>query len=440
MGESPHYPEDAPAGPHIVVLGGGFGGLAFCRRYKGPGHITLIDRQNHHLFQPLLYQVATAGLSAPEIAAPIRRIFSGYQRVRSLMSEVRHVDLDARRVDLAAGGPLHYDHLVLALGGRTSYFGHDQWAEHTLGLKTLEDAMAIRQRILSSFEQAETTDDAAERRRLMTIVVIGGGPTGVELAGACAELTRRVFRRDFRHIDPTGARVLLVEALPRVLPMYPEKLSASAQRQLEGLGVEVWTESPVQDVQPGRVKVADKWIESHNMLWTAGVQASPVARELGEKHGVKLGKGGRIEVAPDLSVPGYPAVFAIGDMAQVTDAEGKAVPGVAPAAMQMGEHVAMLLSRERDRSPEQRTPFRYKDRGIMATIGRSRGVAWIYNKLPLSGLPAWVAWLVVHLVSLIGFRNKLAVLIQWFYAYVTYRRGARIIINPPHEPPGESRG
>ncbi|MFW6060681.1 MAG: NAD(P)/FAD-dependent oxidoreductase [Phycisphaeraceae bacterium] len=428
-------------GPHIVVLGAGFGGLEFCRRYRGPGRITLVDRQNHHLFQPLLYQVATAGLSAPEIAAPVRRIFSGNPHVRSVMSEVTAIDLDAQRVDLAVGWPVHYDHLVLALGGRTSYFGHPEWAEHTLGLKTLDDAMAIRQRILCSFERAETTDDPEQRRRLMTIVVIGGGPTGVELAGACAELTRRVFRRDFRHIDPTQARVMLVEALPRVLPMYPEHLSDSARKQLEGMGVEVWTEAPVEDVQAGRVKVASEWIESENMLWTAGVQAVELTRTLGERHGVRLGKGGRIEVEPDLSIPGFPNAFAIGDLAIVTDAEDKPVPGVAPAAMQMGKHVAEVIRDELThgrRHPNERSTFRYKDRGIMATIGRSRGVAWIYNRFALSGFLAWLAWLVVHLISLIGFRNKLAVLIQWFYAYVTYRRGARIIIHPP-EPAGRER-
>ncbi len=423
-----------PDRPAHRRLGAGFGGLEFCQRYRGPGHITLIDRQNHHLFQPLLYQVATAGLSAPEIAAPLRRIFSSKKRVYCLMSEVTAIDLADQRIDLSEGGPLHYDYLVIALGGQTSYFGHDQWAQHTLGLKTLRDAMTIRAHVLRSFERAEATDDEAERCRLMTIVVVGGGPTGVELAGAFAELTRRVFKRDFRRINPTQARVLLVEALPRILPPYPEKLSSSAEAQLKSLGVEVWTNAPVQDVQHERVKVAKQWIESANILWTAGVQTVGLTRTLN----VETDKSGRIAVEPDLSVPGHPNAFAIGDLAKMIDVNGQPVPGVAPAAMQMGRHVAKLIAddlQHGSKPPRQRPAFHYKDRGLMATIGRSRGVAWIYNKVPLTGLLAWLAWLVVHLVSLVGFRNKLAVMLQWFYAYATFRRGARIIIDPSKQEP-----
>lgn len=412
--------------PHILVLGAGFGGLKFCQKFPpGRARITLVDRQNHHLFQPLLYQVASAGLSAPEIAQPIRAILSKLEQVTVLMDEVRHLDFATRRVKLATT-TLDYDYLVLALGGVTSYFGHPEWEVFAPGLKSLEDALRIRSRILRAFERAEAEPDASERRRLMTMVVAGGGPTGVELAGAIAELARRVLRSDFRRIDPRQARVILVEAGPRLLAHLSLKSSASARRQLERLGVEVRTECPVQDIQHHRVFLADEEIEAANIIWAAGVSAAPLTRQLG----VELDRAGRIKVQPDLSVPGHPEVFAIGDLALVLDQAGRPVPGVSPAAMQMAAHTARLIAAEiAQPGAGPRPAFHYWDKGSMATIGRSAAVAE-FRGLKLSGWPAWLAWLGVHLIFLIGFRNKLAVLMQWTYSYFTYRRGARIITSP----------
>lgn len=418
-------------GPHILVLGAGFGGLTFCQKFRHPtARVTLVDRENHHLFQPLLYQVATAGLAPAEIAQPVRSIFSDHPRVTVLMDTATGIDLSNRRVAFEKNGELDYDYLVLALGGVTSYFGHPEWEEHAPGLKSIDDAIQIRHDVLLAFERAENEKDPKVHERLMTLIVVGGGPTGVELAGAFAELTRNVLRRDFRHIDPTQARVVLLEAGPRLLPQFPEDLSESARRQLAELGVDVRLDSMVKDLGAGRVELNNgDVLEAENIIWAAGVGSNPLARELG----VDTDRAGRVKVNGDLSLPGHPEVFAVGDMATLTDAAGRVVPGMAPAAMQMGRHVARLLEEELAHPPAARparTPFKYTDKGTMATIGRSRAVA-MSGPFRMTGFLAWLAWLVIHLLFLVGLRNKLAVLLQWAYSYFAYKRGARIITRPP---------
>ncbi len=410
---------------HVVVLGAGFGGLTFCQHFRhASARITLVDRTNHHLFQPLLYQVATAGLSAPEIAQPIRSILAHRPNVTVLLDRVLDFDLANRRVVLEQN-PLEYDYLVLALGGCTSYFGHPEWEEFAPGLKTLEDALRIRSRVLLGFEKAETTTNAAEREALMTIVIVGGGPTGVELAGAFAELARTVLRRDFRRIDPAQARILLIEAAPSILGHLPPDLSESARRQLTALGVQVRTSVRVAAIRQDEVELAGgEKIRAENIIWAAGVSAVPLTGKLG----VELDRSGRVKINPDLSLPGHPEVFAIGDMALVPQANGQPVPGVSPAAMQMARHVARIINDELNRGAAGavRPAFKYWDKGTMATIGRSAAVAAV-GRFHFSGLPAWLAWLFVHLIFLIGFRNRLAVLLQWTYSYFAYKRGARII-------------
>ena len=417
---------------HVVVLGAGFGGLFFCKHFRHScARVTLVDRTNHHLFQPLLYQVATAGLSAPEIAQPIRSILSHRPDVTVLLDEATDFDLANRKVALRKT-TLDYDFLVLAMGSQTGYFGHPEWEQFAPGLKTLDDALRLRSRILLAFEKAENETDPAERDQLLTIVIVGGGPTGLELAGAFAELARTVLKRDFRRIDPAQARIILIEAAPRVLLNYPPDLSASAQRQLEALGVQVRTATPVNDIRAGKVELAGgEILRAGNIVWAAGVAAVPLTRKLG----VDVDKAGRVKVDPDLSVPGHPEIFAIGDLALVTGKDDKPVPGICPAAMQMGRHVARVMESEINSGANRmpRPPFKYWDKGTMATIGRSAAVAWI-GRLKISGYPAWLAWLFVHLIFLIGFRNRLAVLLQWTYSYFAYKRGARIITNPPSEP------
>jgi NADH:ubiquinone reductase (H+-translocating) len=412
--------------PHIVVLGAGFGGLEFCKRFDDPdARITLVDRTNHHLFQPLLYQVATAGLSATDIAQPIRSILADRPNITVLLDEVEGFDLAGRKVVLKKN-TLTYDYLVLALGSCTSYFGHPEWEAFAPGLKTLEDAMRIRSRILRAFEQAESEQSHAAQERLMTIAVVGGGPTGVELAGAFAELARHVLRADFRRIDPTQAQVILIEGAPRILAQLPPSLSASAQRQLEKLGAHVRTGVKVKDIGEGCVELDNgETIRAANIIWAAGISATPITKKLG----VELDRAGRVKVNPDLSLPGHPEVFAIGDMALALEKDGTLVPGVSPAAMQMGTHVARIIENEiAFPGGVKRPPFKYWDKGTMATIGRSAAVAQV-GKFEFSGVLAWLAWLVIHLFFLVGFRNKIAVLFQWFYSYVTYKRGARIIPN-----------
>ena len=408
----------------IVVLGAGFAGLTFCREFNHPNaDVVLIDRQNHHLFQPLLYQVATAGLSATDIAQPIRGILSDYPQVTVLMDEVQKIDLDTRRIQLQ-GQELEYDYLVMALGGITSYFGHPEWEAFAPGLKSLDDALKIRRSILYAFERAETSKDEEERNRLTTIVVVGGGPTGVELSGAFAELARTVLNKDFRHIDPSKARVVLIEASPHVLAHFPEELRQNAREQLVKLGVEVHTGTKVLDLKHGLVETSIGPIPAENIIWAAGVGASPLSRQLG----VDLDRAGRVRISPDCSVPGHPEVFALGDMAALTDAAGVVVPGVSPAAIQMAQHTATVISDELNgvATVQERKPFVYWDKGSMATIGRSAAVAEMGN-FHFTGFTAWLAWLVVHLLFLVGFRNKIAVVIQWTYSYFTYKRGSRII-------------
>lgn len=409
---------------HVVVLGGGFGGLQFCKHFKDTNaRITLVDRTNHHLFQPLLYQVATAGLSAPDIAQPIRSILRDRRDITVLMDEVLDFDLTNKKVVLREN-TLTYDFLVLAMGGCNSYFGHPEWEPFAPGLKTLDDAVRIRSHVLLAFEKAENGAEANKRGDLMTVVVVGGGPTGVELAGAIAELARRVLRRDFRRIDPTTAKIILLEGAPAVLAHFPPELSRSAQRQLESLGVRVRASTRVKDIRDGEVELENgQIIRAGTILWAAGVSATPLA----EKLGAELDKTGRVKVKPDLSLPNHSEVFAVGDMALVIGDDGKPVPGVSPAAMQMGRFVAEVIEREiAAGATTPRQVFKYWDKGTMATIGRSAAVAWI-GKIRLSGLPAWLMWLCVHLVFLVGFRNRIAVLFQWAYSYFAYKRGARII-------------
>ncbi len=411
--------------PHVVVLGAGFAGLTFCKRFNSArAKVTLVDRQNHHLFQPLLYQVAAAGLAAPDIAQPIRSILADCENVTVLLDNVLDIRLHEKVVQCEKAR-LSYDYLVLGLGGTTSYFGHPEWEAHAPGLKSLDDALRIRRRVLLAFEKAENTADPEERRKLMTIVVVGGGPTGVELAGAFAELRRYVLEGDFRNIDPRQARVVLIEAGPGILSQFPAELGGSAERHLRRMGVEVRAHTRVKEISSGCVDLGDEVLLAENIIWAAGVSANPLTRKLG----VELDRAGRIQVQPDLSLPGHPEVFAVGDLAFIVDKDGQAVPGVSPAAMQMAKHAARIVEAEiLSGRPGQmpRPPFDYWDRGTMATIGRSAAVAKI-GRLEFKGFVAWLAWLGVHLIFLIGFRNKIAVLFNWAYSYFTYKRGMRII-------------
>jgi len=408
---------------HVVVVGGGFGGLAVAKglRRERQVELTLIDRRNHHLFQPLLYQVAMAGLSPAEIAAPIRSLLSSQRNARVRLDEVTSVDPAARRV-LTASGKVGYDVLVLACGARHAYFGHDAWEEHAPGLKSVEEATEIRRRVLLAYEHAEMEKDPARQKMLLTFVVVGGGPTGVELAGALGEMSRFTLARDFRHIDPALARVILIEAGPRILPGFPATLARRATRDLESLGVQVWTSSTVTGIDANGVDVGPERIQTATALWAAGVQASPVTKSLG----ALLDRNGRVLVEPDLSVPGHPEIFAIGDMASARDEDGSPLPGLAPVAKQAGAHVARTIRRMLRDEPRQ--PFHYVDRGQMATIGRSRAIAAV-GPVRFAGFFAWLTWLVVHIYFLVGFKNRLFVVISWAWSYLTFRRGARLIEN-----------
>ena len=411
--------------PHVLVLGAGFGGLRACQALKNSAvRITVVDRQNHHLFQPLLYQVATAGLSATEVAQPVRTIVAEQRNASVVLGDVKKIDLTNQSVQVGERD-VSYDYLIIALGGVTSYFGHPEWEAHAPGLKSLADAIKIRQRVLLAFEKAETSDCKKERQRLMTMVVVGGGPTGVELAGAFAELSRHVLRTEFRKIDPLRAKVILIEAGPRILAHLPSVLSESATTQLSDLGVDVRTATRVISIEEGQVELEGELLEAETIVWAAGVGANSLTQKLG----VSLDRAGRIIVKPSLSLEDHPEVFAIGDIASVIDQNGKPVPGVSPAAMQMANHVASIIASEAQAGQGigDRASFEYWDKGTMATIGRSAAVAKM-GRIECSGLPAWLAWLGVHLVFLVGFRNKLAVFMQWVYSYFTYRRGARVVI------------
>ena len=415
--------------PHLVVVGGGFAGLWATRALAwAPLHITLVDRSNHHLFQPLLYQVATAGLSAPDIAAPLRHILRRQRNVEVRLAEVSALDPHARSVSLADGGQLEYDYLLLASGATHAYFGNDAWAAHAPGLKSLDDALDLRRKLLLAFERAEACADPEERAAWLDFAIIGGGPTGVELAGTLAEIARHTLRDQFHNIDPASARVRLLEAGPRVLASFPPDLSDKARRQLERLGVEVSTGVPVTAIDAGGYRLGDVYVRARTVVWAAGVAASPLARCLD----VPLDRAGRVRVEPDLSVPGHPEVFVAGDLAALEQADGSPVPGVAPAAKQMGSHVARVLQARLQGKPAR--PFRYRDFGNLATIGRMAAVVDLRG-LRFSGAPAWWFWLAAHVFFLIGFRNRLVVLFNWAWAYWSGQRTARIILGRNRDTP-----
>ena len=409
----------------VVIIGGGFGGLACARALAhADADVTLIDRQNHHLFQPLLYQVAMAGLAPTEIAAPIRSVLRKQRNARVLLAEVTNIDLATKHVYLAQTEPQEYDFLVLAPGADTHYFGHDEWELFAPGLKSIDDAVEIRRRVLLAFEAAEREPSAEKRAQLLSFVIIGGGPTGVELAGAVAELARYALSRDFRLAHPNEARVLLIEAGPRLLPAFDPELSEKTVMQLAELGVHVRTGTMVEGIGPHGVKLrTGETLLADTVVWAAGVAGSPLIRALG----IDVDRQGRAKVQNDCSLPGHPKVFVIGDAAHFDDGHGGVLPGVSPTAMQMGRYVARLITHEAgNMQPAPRQPFRYVDKGSMATIGRSRAIAQV-KKIQLSGLLAWLAWLLVHIWYLIGFRNRFLVMFDWAWSYITYRRGARLI-------------
>ena len=409
--------------PHVVIIGGGFGGISAARALeKAPVRITVIDRTNHHLFQPLLYQVATAVLNPADITIPIRSMLRSQANATVIMAEVHSIDVDARRVTLDHGtSAVDWDYLIVAAGARHAYFGHPEWETNAPGLKSIEDALEMRRRFLLSFEAAERASAAGERDALLTFVIVGGGPTGVELAGMIPEITRKAMKHDFRRFDPASARVILLEAGPRILAHFPESLSDRARRDLEDLGVEVRTGTAVAHVDDDGVTLAGgERINAHTVFWGAGNQASP----LGSQLGAPLDRAGRVLVEPDLSLPGHPNVFAVGDIAAVKLPNGATVPAVAPGANQMGAHAAAGIRADLDE--RSRTPFRYFNKGDLATIGRHRAVAAV-GKVKMQGNLAWLAWLFIHILYLAGFRNRLTVLVQWAFQYATYQRGVRLI-------------
>ena len=422
---------DSKSTPRVVIVGAGFGGLTAARTLaRYPVQITIIDRTNYHTFQPLLYQVATAGLSPGEIAAPIRWILRGHHNVQVLMEEVQDFDL-TRRVVKVSNAEIPYDYLIIAAGASHAYFGHDEWEPLAPGLKTIEDALEIRRRVLLAFELAERQAASGEKQQRLNFVVIGGGPTGVELAGTLAEIARRVLADEFRSIDPKRTTIILLEGGPRILPAYSEDLSGSAENQLKRLGVEVHTSALVTGIEPGAVHLGQTRLPAAVVLWAAGVAASP----LGKKLGAQVDRAGRVLVNPDLSIPGHPEVLVIGDLAALKDEHGRWLPGVAPVAIQQGKATAHNIGREL--RLEARKDFHYFDKRSLATIGRAAGVAQ-FGKIHISGFVAWLAWLFIHIFFLIGFRNRLIVLIQWAWSYFTYERGARLITGDKRLPGWEA--
>lgn len=406
--------------PRVVIIGGGFGGLSAARAFKGaPVDVLLIDRRNHHVFQPLLYQVATAGLSPGDIAAPIRWILRYQTNVRVWMGEVSGID-PIKRVVTLEDAEVPYDYLIVAAGATHAYFGHDEWRHFAPGLKTLEDALDLRRRILVAFEKAERETDRAKQRRLLTFVVVGGGPTGVELAGALAEISRHALANDFRAIDPESARVILIEGGPALLAAYREDMSAFAKKTLERLGVNVWTGSVVTNVTDGHVHVGSETIAAGTILWAAGVSASPLGKTLG----ASLDRAGRVLVGDDLVVPEYPEISVVGDLAALKRGDGTWLPGVAQVAIQQGRHAARNVRRKVQGQPT--TPFVYRDLGNLATIGRNSAVAEL-PRWRFKGYGAWLFWLFVHIANLIGFRNRLSVMTQWAFSYLTFQRSVRLI-------------
>lgn len=420
-------PEDRP---HVVILGGGFGGLAAARTLGGePVRVTLVDRSNHHLFQPLLYQVATALLPAPDIAAPLRNLLSPHENVRVLLAEAQRIDVDERVVELDHGESIEYDFLIVATGLKHEYFGHPEWEQHAPGLKTLYEALEIRGRVLLAFEAAERLTDVDEKRAFLTFIVVGGGATGVELAGQLAEISRNALRRDFRTIDPSSARILLVEGGERIFRDYDPKLSARAQRDLESLGVEVRTSTFVTEIDGEGVTFGDgERIEAHTVLWAAGVRASSMTEQLG---GAELDKMGRVKVTPYCTVPGHDEVAVLGDLIHLpSERTGEPLPAVAQVALQSGKLVAQnILRRMKGEAPR---PFEYFDKGLMATIGRNRAIVESRG-LKMTGMSAWLTWLFIHIAFLVGFRNRVAVLSQWVWAYITNRRASRVVFSHPKE-------
>lgn len=406
----------------VLIIGGGFVGL---NAAKGLGNVpdlevTVIDRTNHHLFQPLLYQVAMAGLSPADIAAPIRSLLSRYRNIRVLQGEVLSLDL-TRQIAIADFGELPFDYLIMACGARHSYFGHDEWEEFAPGLKNLEQATEIRRRVLLAYEEAERSNIPEVRKRFLTFVVVGGGPTGVELAGAIGEMSRFTLARDFRNIDAKLARVILLEAGPRILPMFSDHLAARATRDLEHLGVQVWTGSAVTRIDADGVSISTERIQAATVLWAAGVKASP----LGQAAGLPVDRQGRVIVEPDLSVKGHSQIFVAGDQSCFTHQSGKPLPGTAPVAMQQGQYLARII--RLDLAGKPRTDFKFVDKGQMATIGRSRAIVEM-GRFKIAGFTAWVMWLVVHIYFLTGFKNRLLVVLQWAWSYLSFHRGARLIV------------
>ncbi len=420
-----------PTLPHVVILGAGFAGLYAAKGLaNAPVCVTVVDRRNHHLFQPMLYQVATAALNPSDIASPIRSVLRGQQNTEVLLAEVSSVDVAARQVRFTDGGSLSYDYLIVGTGAHHSYFGHDEWAPLAPGLKNLEDALEIRRRVLIAFELAEREPDIVRRHAYLTFVIVGGGPTGVETAGAVAEIRRYALRRDFRHIDPGEATVMLLEGGPRLLPSYPPELSDRAKLDLRRLGVEVRTETMVTEVRPGSVHAAGWTIPTQTVIWAAGNTASPLLRSLG----TKLDRMGRAIVEPDCTIPGHPEVFVLGDAAAFAGPDGEMLPGICPVAIQMGQYTARTISG--DLAGRPRRSFQYWDKGQLAVVGRGRAVADI-GKLHFGGFFAWLAWIFVHIFFLIGFRNRVLVMIQWAWSYLTYGVGARIITEEIRSPPAE---
>jgi NADH dehydrogenase len=419
-----------PAMPHIVIIGGGFGGLDAARAFRGaPVRVTVLDRHNYHLFQPLLYQVATASLSPADVASPIRWILRRQQNVEVLLAHALQIDVAARTVTLDRGEIEAYDYLILATGASHTYFGHSEWAERAPGLKTLDDALEMRRRVLLAFEAAERETDPAAQRRLLTFVIIGGGPTGVELGGALAEIARQSLRHDFRRIRPESARILLLEGSPDLLGTFPQPLRDAARASLTRLGVEVRTDAKVVDVNSDGVQAGGELIPASTVLWAAGVAASPLARSLG----VPLDRVGRVLAEPTLAIPGHPDVFVVGDVCALQQ-DGEWLPGVAQVAMQGGAHAARNVLHAIRGEPLQ--PFRYRDYGIMATIGRGAAVGVVFGS-KISGWFGWLFWIFLHIFWLIGFRNRIAVMTEWAWAYVTFQRRVRLITGEklwPSEP------
>ncbi len=412
-----------PGHPHVVIIGGGFAGLYLARNLRrAPVRVTIIDRRNHHLFQPMLYQVAAAALSPQDIAAPIRSVVRKYRNTDVLLGEVESIDVNARSLTLSDGASVPYDYCVVATGARHSYFGRDEWEQFAPGLKSIEDALDIRRRILYAFERAEREPDPRRRHEFLTFVVVGGGPTGVEMAGAIAEIRRFALSRDFRHIDPREATVMLVEAGPRILSSYPEALSARAKADLRSLGVDVRENTMVTSITPTAVEASGWLIPTTTVVWAAGNQASPVVQTLG----APLDRAGRVIVEPDCSIPGHPEVFVLGDAAAFTHQAGWSgpLPGVCPVAIQMGQYAARAIRSDLDRQP--RAPFSYWNKGQLAVIGRGHAVADL-GRVGFGGLIAWLAWAFVHIFFLIGFRNRVMVLLEWSWSYFTYSPGARLI-------------